>query len=38
MQRHFDQDLAALKEMLLKMGAMVEEAILRSTESLKPHR
>jgi phosphate transport system protein len=35
MQRHFDQELKALKEKLLKMAALTEEAIRLSIEALK---
>ncbi len=35
MQRHFDEELAVLKKDILKMGAMVEEAIFKSMEALK---
>ncbi|MFA5059366.1 MAG: phosphate signaling complex protein PhoU [Candidatus Omnitrophota bacterium] len=35
MQRHFDEELADLKQDILKMGTMVEEAIFQSVESLK---
>jgi phosphate transport system protein len=34
MQRHFDQELAQLKEQLLRMGSVVERQILRSMQSL----
>jgi phosphate transport system protein len=34
MQRHFDQELARLKEQLLRMGSVVERQILRSMQSL----
>ncbi len=34
MQRHFDQDIQALTEMLLRLGAMVEDAIADSIRSL----
>ncbi|MBX3237125.1 MAG: phosphate signaling complex protein PhoU [Nitrospiraceae bacterium] len=34
MQRHFDHDLAQLKDHLLRMGAMVEHQIQRALESL----
>lgn len=35
MQRHFDDELTGLKTDILKMGAMVEEAIYKSVEALK---
>ncbi|MEW6008200.1 MAG: phosphate signaling complex protein PhoU [Candidatus Omnitrophota bacterium] len=35
MERHFDEELANLKKVLLKMGALVEEAISSSIEALK---
>ena len=35
MERHFDQELVSLKEELLKMGTMVEQAIFESIEALK---
>ncbi|TMQ69197.1 MAG: phosphate signaling complex protein PhoU [Candidatus Eisenbacteria bacterium] len=35
MQRHFDQDLQALKEELLEMGGRVEAVIQKSVEALK---
>ena len=35
MQRHFDSELVELKTEILKMGAMVEEAIFKSVEALK---
>ncbi len=35
MPRHFDDELAVLKTDILKMGAMVEEAIFKSVEALK---
>lgn len=35
MERHFDEQLTRLNKNLLKMAALVEEAILRSTEALK---
>ena len=35
MQRHFDDELTGLKTEILKMGAMVEEAIFKSIEALK---
>jgi phosphate transport system protein len=34
MQRHFDEELAALKEMILRMGAMVEEQIANAIKAL----
>jgi phosphate transport system protein len=34
MQRHFDQELAQLKEQLLRMGSVVERQIVRSMQSL----
>ena len=34
MHRHFDDDLDELKELLLRMGAMVEEAISKAIRSL----
>ena len=34
MQRHFDQELAQLKEQLLRMGSVVERQILRAMQSL----
>lgn len=34
MQRHFDQDIQELTEMLLRLGAMVEEAIADSIRAL----
>jgi phosphate transport system protein len=34
MQRHFDRDIEALKELLLRMGAMVEDAISESIRAL----
>lgn len=34
MQRHFDEELAQLKDKLYKMGLMVEEAIRKSVEAL----
>jgi len=34
MQRHFDEELKALKEKILRMGAMVEEQIAHSIKSL----
>jgi len=35
MHRHFDEELKDLNELLLRMGAMAEEAIIRSVEALK---
>jgi len=35
MPRHFDDELTVLKTDILKMGAMVEEAIFKSVEALK---
>jgi phosphate transport system protein len=35
MERHLDQELTDLKQQLLKMGTLVEEAIFESVESLK---
>lgn len=35
MQRHFDDELTGLKTEILKMGALVEEAIFKSVEALK---
>jgi phosphate transport system protein len=35
MQRHFDDELAELKTEILRMGAMVEDAIFKSVEALK---
>ena len=35
MHRHFDEELKELKDLLLRMGAMAEDAIIRSVESLK---
>jgi phosphate transport system protein len=34
MQRHFDKDIQALKEMLLRMGALVEEQIAQAIHAL----
>jgi phosphate transport system protein len=34
MQRHFDEELAALKEKILRMGSMVEEQIANSIKAL----
>jgi phosphate transport system protein len=34
MQRHFDRDIAEIKELLLRMGAMVEQAIADSVRAL----
>ena len=34
MQRHFDQELAQLKEQLLRMGSVVEQQIQRSMQAL----
>ena len=34
MQRHFDQELAQLKEQLLRLGSVVERQILRAMQSL----
>lgn len=34
MQRHFDQELAQLKEQLLRMGALVEQQIQRALQAL----
>lgn len=35
MQRHFDEELQQLKNDILKMGAMAQEAIINSVDSLK---
>lgn len=35
MERHFDEELRELKEQLLRMGALAEEAVCRSVEALK---
>ncbi len=35
MERHFDEELRELKEQLLRMGALAEEAVYRSVEALK---
>ncbi len=35
MERHFDQELLSLKQDILRMGSMTEEAIYRSVEALK---
>ncbi len=35
MQRHFDEELQQLKNYILKMGAMAQEAIINSVDSLK---
>lgn len=35
MQRHFDEELTDLNQMIVKMGALVENAIFESVESLK---
>ncbi|MBN1869313.1 MAG: phosphate signaling complex protein PhoU [Candidatus Omnitrophica bacterium] len=35
MEKHFDQELDALKNEILKMGALVEDAIFESVEALK---
>ena len=35
MERHFDEELAGLKEDIIKMGGFVEAAILNSVEALK---
>src|SRR6202011_5299260 len=34
MQRHFDRELEELKDVLLRMGAMVEDAIMQSIRAL----
>ena len=34
MQRHFDKDIDELKHLLLRMGAMVEDAMARSIRAL----
>src|SRR6266852_8714566 len=34
MQRHFDRDIEDLKDLLLRMGAMVEDAISQSIRAL----
>jgi len=34
MQRHFDRDIEELKELILRMGAMVEDAMSRSIRAL----
>ena len=34
MQRHFDRDIDELKHLLLRMGAMVEDAMARSIRAL----
>ena len=34
MQRHFDKDIEELKDLLLRMGAMVEDSIMQSIRSL----
>jgi phosphate transport system protein len=34
MQRHFDRDIEELKDLLLRMGAMVEDSIMQSIRSL----
>src|SRR6266851_5860623 len=34
MQRHFDRDIEDLKDLLLRMGAMVEDSIMQSIRSL----
>ena len=34
MQRHFDRDIEEIKDLLLRMGAMVEDAISRSIRAL----
>jgi phosphate transport system protein len=34
MQRHFDRDIEELKDLLLRMGAMVEDAIMQSIRAL----
>jgi phosphate transport system protein len=34
MQRHFDRDIEDLKDLLLRMGAMVEDAIMQSIRAL----
>jgi phosphate transport system protein len=34
MQRHFDRELEELKDLLLRMGAMVEDAIMQSIRAL----
>jgi len=35
MERHFDKDLQHLKDQLIRMGSMVEEALARALESLR---
>jgi len=35
MQRHFDTELKELKDLLLRIGAMAEESIIRSVDALK---
>lgn len=35
MQRHFDEELGGLNEEIIRMGAIVEDAIYKSVESLK---
>jgi phosphate transport system protein len=35
MERHFDEELKGLHKEILKMGIMVQEAILKSIEALK---
>jgi len=35
MQRHFDEELQQLKNDILKMGALAQEAIINSVDSLK---
>ncbi|HEY8130669.1 MAG TPA: PhoU domain-containing protein, partial [Thermoanaerobaculia bacterium] len=34
MQRHFDRDIEELKDLFLRMGAMVEDAIMQSIRAL----
>src|SRR5258705_8530039 len=34
MQRHFDRDIDELKDLILRMGAMVEDAMSRSIRAL----
>ncbi|MFH0858266.1 MAG: PhoU domain-containing protein, partial [Candidatus Omnitrophota bacterium] len=35
MERHFDEELKELHKGILRMGAMAQEAIFKSTEALK---
>ena len=37
MQRHFDQDLAHLKQTLLRMGGLVESQIQQALQALVDH-